>query len=138
MTVPPYAVAYVVTLLVSWSGDHFNLRALHAAVFSTIGAIGFLASAVLPPDYYTVSFQLSHFATQPYPGAVENASSNRTTTTEATIRLSYSRSIGRLRLHSSTPGVAFVQHTHHGRHRSRHSAQHLDGSAGADCGSLDL
>lgn len=24
MTVPPYAVAYVVTLLVSWSADHFN------------------------------------------------------------------------------------------------------------------
>jgi hypothetical protein len=24
MTVPPYAVAYVVTLAVSWSSDHFN------------------------------------------------------------------------------------------------------------------
>lgn len=24
MTVPPYAAAYVVTLLVSWSADHFN------------------------------------------------------------------------------------------------------------------
>lgn len=24
MTVPPYAVAYVVTILVSWSADHFN------------------------------------------------------------------------------------------------------------------
>jgi integral membrane sensor domain MASE1 len=24
MTVPPYAVAYVVMIIVSWSADHFN------------------------------------------------------------------------------------------------------------------
>jgi len=54
MTVPPYAVAYVVTLLVSWSADHFNLRAVHSAIFSTIGALGFLVSAVLPPTAYSV------------------------------------------------------------------------------------
>ena len=52
MTVPPYAVAYVVTLTVAWSADHFNARALHSAVFSTIGAIGFMASALLPADAY--------------------------------------------------------------------------------------
>jgi hypothetical protein len=54
MTVPPYAVAYVVTICVSWSGDHFNARALHSAIFATIGAAGFLASAVLPADAYKV------------------------------------------------------------------------------------
>ncbi|KAK4503343.1 hypothetical protein PRZ48_004258 [Zasmidium cellare] len=53
MTVPPYAVAYVVTLAVSWSADHFNRRGLHSAIFATIGAVGFLASAVLPPDAYS-------------------------------------------------------------------------------------
>ena len=42
MTVPPYAVSYVVTILVSWSADHFNARALHSAAFATIGALGFL------------------------------------------------------------------------------------------------
>lgn len=52
MTVPPYAVAYVVTLAVSWSADHFNARSLHAAIFSLIGAAGFLASALLPPHAY--------------------------------------------------------------------------------------
>jgi hypothetical protein len=52
MTVPPYAVSYVVTILVSWSADHFNARALHSATFATIGALGFLASAVLPPHAY--------------------------------------------------------------------------------------
>ncbi|KAL3421754.1 major facilitator superfamily transporter [Phlyctema vagabunda] len=53
MTVPPYAVAYVVTILVSWSADHFNARALHSAIFATIGGCAFLASALLPPTSYT-------------------------------------------------------------------------------------
>jgi hypothetical protein len=52
MTVPPYAVAYVVTLYASWSADRFNARAVHSAIFSTVGAVGFLASAVLPADAY--------------------------------------------------------------------------------------
>ncbi|KAH8670308.1 MFS transporter-like protein [Tricladium varicosporioides] len=52
MTVPPYAVAYVVTLAASYSADHFNARGLHSAVMATIGAAGFLASAVLPPKAY--------------------------------------------------------------------------------------
>lgn len=52
MTIPPYAVAYVVTLAVSFSADHFNARALHSAVMATVGAAGFLASAVLPPHSY--------------------------------------------------------------------------------------
>lgn len=52
MTVPPYAVAYVVTVLVAWSADHFNARGLHSAIFATIGALGFLVSAVLSPTSY--------------------------------------------------------------------------------------
>ncbi|KAL4769690.1 major facilitator superfamily domain-containing protein [Aspergillus nidulans var. acristatus] len=52
MTVPPWAVAYVVTTAVAWSADHFNSRGLHSAVFSFVGAMGFLASAVLPADAY--------------------------------------------------------------------------------------
>ncbi|KAL5360133.1 major facilitator superfamily domain-containing protein [Aspergillus floccosus] len=52
MTVPPWAIAYVVTTAAAWSADHFNSRGLHSAVFALIGAMGFLASAVLPPDAY--------------------------------------------------------------------------------------
>jgi MFS family permease len=52
MTVPPYAVAYVVSIITAWSADHFNARALHSAVLSSVGAIGFLASALLPADAY--------------------------------------------------------------------------------------
>ncbi|CRG83344.1 putative transporter C1002,16c [Talaromyces islandicus] len=52
MTVPPYAVAYVVTVAVAGSADYFNARGIHSAIFSFIGAMGFLASAVLPADAY--------------------------------------------------------------------------------------
>lgn len=52
MTVPPYAVAYVVSILTSYSADRLNSRALHSAALSAIGAAGFLASAVLPADAY--------------------------------------------------------------------------------------
>lgn len=53
MTVPPYVAAYVVTIAVSWSADYFNSRGLHSAALALIGAAGFLASAVLPPESYT-------------------------------------------------------------------------------------
>ncbi|KAI8958380.1 MFS general substrate transporter [Daldinia sp. FL1419] len=69
MTVPPWAAAYgdspkpdtgsldtnkaVFQILMSWSADHFNARGYHCAIASLIGAAGFLASAVLPPDAYT-------------------------------------------------------------------------------------
>ncbi|KAI0392836.1 putative MFS transporter [Xylariaceae sp. FL0594] len=52
MTVPPYAVAYVVQILTSWSADHFNERGLHSAALALLGAVGFLISAVLPADAY--------------------------------------------------------------------------------------
>lgn len=56
MTVPPYAVAYVVSLCCAWSSDYFNARALHSACFATIGAIGFMASALLPPHAYAARY----------------------------------------------------------------------------------
>lgn len=52
MTVPPYAVAYVVQILVSWSADRSNSRGMHSAAMATVGACGFLASAALPADAY--------------------------------------------------------------------------------------
>lgn len=52
MVIPPYAVAYVVTLLISWSADRFNSRSLHAAACAIVATIGFIALATLPPDAY--------------------------------------------------------------------------------------
>ena len=79
MTVPPYAVAYFVSLLVAWSADRYNTwvlisdgecesghnmdfvltsflisRSLNAAGCALIAAIGFIALATLPPDAYVV------------------------------------------------------------------------------------
>ncbi|CAK1356956.1 unnamed protein product [Cercospora beticola] len=56
MTVPPYAVAYVVTVSVAASADYFNARGLHSSIFATIGAVGFLASAVLSPQAYSARY----------------------------------------------------------------------------------
>ncbi|KAI8628087.1 MFS general substrate transporter [Xylariaceae sp. FL1651] len=53
LTVPPWAIAYVVSILNSWSGDHFNARGLHCAALAAVGGAGFLASALLPPTAYT-------------------------------------------------------------------------------------
>ncbi|KAL2205251.1 MFS transporter [Sarocladium strictum] len=53
MSVPPYAVAYVVQVLTSWSADHFNARALHSATLATVGAAGFIGSALLPATSYS-------------------------------------------------------------------------------------
>ncbi|KAI1496842.1 major facilitator superfamily domain-containing protein [Biscogniauxia marginata] len=52
MTVPPWAVAYVISIINSWSGDRFNARGYHCAGAAAIGGAGFLASAVLPPMAY--------------------------------------------------------------------------------------
>ncbi|KAF7373726.1 MFS domain-containing protein [Mycena sanguinolenta] len=52
MTVPPYAIAYVATVLTSWSADRYNSRGLHAGVACIVGAAGFMASALLPADAY--------------------------------------------------------------------------------------
>ncbi|PLB46141.1 MFS general substrate transporter [Aspergillus steynii IBT 23096] len=56
MTVPPYAVAYVIQILTSYSADHFNARALHSAACSLTGGIGFLASALLPAHSYSARY----------------------------------------------------------------------------------
>ncbi|KAI0408912.1 MFS general substrate transporter [Xylaria palmicola] len=52
LTVPPWAIAYVVSILNSWSGDHFNARGVHCAGAALVGAAGFLTSALLPPTAY--------------------------------------------------------------------------------------
>lgn len=52
MTVPPWSAAYVCTVIVAYSADRFNARGPHAAGAMLVAAIGFLASAVLPPEAF--------------------------------------------------------------------------------------
>jgi hypothetical protein len=42
----------VTQIVVSYSADRFNARGLHSAALALMGAIGFMASALLPPDAY--------------------------------------------------------------------------------------
>lgn len=51
-----FPLIIVIQLAVSWSADHFNARTLHSAVLATIGAVGFLASAVLPADAFQARY----------------------------------------------------------------------------------
>ena len=39
-------------IVVAWSADHFNARGIHSACLALVGAIGFMASALLPPESY--------------------------------------------------------------------------------------
>ncbi|KAL2268261.1 hypothetical protein VTJ83DRAFT_3107 [Remersonia thermophila] len=52
LTVPPYVAGYVVQVLVSYSADRHNARALHSSATALLGVVGFVASALLPPDAY--------------------------------------------------------------------------------------
>ncbi|TQN64638.1 MFS transporter prlL [Colletotrichum shisoi] len=56
MTVPPYAAAYVVQIIVAWSADRFNARGAHSMALALVGGIGFAVSAVLPPDAYNARY----------------------------------------------------------------------------------
>ena len=56
MTVPPWIFGYCVCLFLAWSADTHNARGWHVAASSTIGFIGWLVQAVLPPGYYNVRY----------------------------------------------------------------------------------
>lgn len=56
MTIPPWAVAYVFTILVAFTSDHYNARALYSAACMVVGAVGFLASAVLSPERFIARY----------------------------------------------------------------------------------
>lgn len=56
LTIPPWIVGYVMSLLLSYSADHFNARGLHIAFASTVGGAGWLIAACLPADAYTARY----------------------------------------------------------------------------------
>jgi sugar phosphate permease len=50
MTVPPYATAFVVMLVASYSSDHFKERGNHIAGLMTVAAIAYALLATLPEE----------------------------------------------------------------------------------------
>ncbi|KIJ33917.1 hypothetical protein M422DRAFT_182707, partial [Sphaerobolus stellatus SS14] len=57
-TVPPYACAYVVTILTSLSADHINARALHCTVAMSVAGIAFVIQAFLPDTAFHARYAL--------------------------------------------------------------------------------
>ncbi|OJI96491.1 hypothetical protein ASPVEDRAFT_23500 [Aspergillus versicolor CBS 583.65] len=56
MTVPPWAVGYVISLLLAWSADRFNARGLHVCLAGVLTGTGFLASRLLPAEAYLARY----------------------------------------------------------------------------------
>jgi hypothetical protein len=53
LTIPPWIVGYIMSLLLSYSADHFNARGYHIAFTSILGGAGWLTAACLPAHAYT-------------------------------------------------------------------------------------
>ncbi|KEF52328.1 uncharacterized protein A1O9_11568 [Exophiala aquamarina CBS 119918] len=56
MTVVPWALGYIVSLIFAWSADKFNARGWFIAVASTISGIAFVVINVLPVHAYSGRF----------------------------------------------------------------------------------
>ena len=100
MTVPPYAASWVVSIIVGFAADKLNRRGLFAGVFAVVGAVGFIASATLPPEAFAVSTDLHSYILCTVKLNIHTAS----------IRNAYYRVHRHLFLHSSAPRMAIQQH----------------------------
>lgn len=56
LTVPPWAVGFVVAISLSYSADHFNARGVHIACASIVGGVGWLTAGLLPPTAYIARY----------------------------------------------------------------------------------
>ncbi|KAF2473605.1 MFS general substrate transporter [Lindgomyces ingoldianus] len=62
-TVPPYAVAYVVTFITAMISDHYKSRGFVAGISCVIAGVAFLIQAALPGTAYTVRYVFLIIAT---------------------------------------------------------------------------
>lgn len=56
MTVVPWALGYVVSLIFAWSADRLNARGVFVTIASTISGIAFVVISVLPAHAYSGRF----------------------------------------------------------------------------------
>lgn len=56
MTVPPWVVGYIVSLVLAYSADRFDARGLHVAFATTFAGAGWLTAALLPAHRYTARY----------------------------------------------------------------------------------
>ncbi|CAE7218055.1 unnamed protein product [Rhizoctonia solani] len=62
-TVPPYAGAYVVTLMSAWLGDRRNMRSLVSICCMLVGCVAFLVEALLPDTAFKARYGVLCLAT---------------------------------------------------------------------------
>ena len=58
MTVPPYACAFGLTFITSYSSDYFKERGFHIAILSLVSVICYLIMANLPDDAFHAKYGL--------------------------------------------------------------------------------
>ncbi|PSS37896.1 hypothetical protein PHLCEN_2v257 [Hermanssonia centrifuga] len=57
-TVPPYAIAFVVTIVVAWIADRYEMRSWAAFTTFTIAGVSYIAQGALPPDSFKARYGL--------------------------------------------------------------------------------
>ncbi|CAE6498875.1 unnamed protein product [Rhizoctonia solani] len=62
-TVPPYACAYVITLICAWLGDQHNMRSLVSSCCMFVACISFLVEAFLPDTAFKARYGVLCLAT---------------------------------------------------------------------------
>ncbi|RDW68709.1 uncharacterized protein DSM5745_08469 [Aspergillus mulundensis] len=62
-TVPPYAIAYPITLLLAWLSDRLQSRGIIAAGSCAMASIAFIVQASLPADAFTARYAFLVIAT---------------------------------------------------------------------------
>ena len=55
---PPYACAFVLMYIASWTSDHYKERGMHIAGLSLVSAVSFLVIANLPDDAFHAKYGL--------------------------------------------------------------------------------
>ena len=55
-TVPPYAIAYAVTVTTAWAADRFEARGLASGISLIIAGVAFTVEGALPPTAFKERF----------------------------------------------------------------------------------
>lgn len=107
---------------------NLSSRGLHSAILSFIGAMGFLASAVLPAEAYLVSIYRCYF----------RQSTKANMKHVASLWLFNRRIQWGIRLYPPTSRLALFKYPFYSGSRASHRVEYLIWSTRSNCRSMDL
>ncbi|KAI0739402.1 MFS transporter [Daedaleopsis nitida] len=61
-TVPPYAIGFVVTVIVAWLSDRYEMRSTATACSMVVAGVSFIVQGALPPDAFKARYVFLIFA----------------------------------------------------------------------------